>query len=119
MRELSLFYKLFLIDVKQRKATQLCPFVKSGLMHNVFQPHLRLDGLGIDYSQLADFDTAKAIENHMLKQHPYWEKFIRAALETRNTKGLNDAINSADRIGLSKKQPELIAKAKQLLSQHS
>jgi hypothetical protein len=117
VRDLSLFYKLFLIDVKERKATQLCPFVKSGLMHNAFQPHLRPDGLGVDYSQLENFDTAKVIENHMLKQHPYWEKFIRAALETHNTQGLNDAIKSADRIGLSKKQPELIAQAKQLLSQ--
>jgi hypothetical protein len=31
VRDLELFYKLFLIDPEARKATQLCPFVKSGM----------------------------------------------------------------------------------------
>lgn len=59
VRELSLFYKLFLIDAQTRTATQLCPFVKSGIMHRNFQKFLRSDRLGIDYSRLADFDTRK------------------------------------------------------------
>ena len=32
VRELSLFYKLFLIDPKERVAVQLCPFVKTGIV---------------------------------------------------------------------------------------
>ena len=31
VRDKDLFYKLFLIDPIKRKATQLCPFVKSGI----------------------------------------------------------------------------------------
>ena len=57
VRELSLFYKLFLIDAKSRSAVQLCPFVKSGIMHRNFQKFLRTDGLGIDYSRLSNFET--------------------------------------------------------------
>lgn len=115
MRDLSLFYKLFLIDVKERKATQLCPFVKSGLMHNAFQPKVRPDRLGIDYSQLLNYDTAKVLEEHFAKQHPYWEKRIRDCLAANSKIGLQEAINSADKIGLTKKMPELIEQAKKLM----
>ena len=58
VRDLSLFYKLFLINPEERKATQLCPFVTSGVMHHEFQKYLRPDHLGIDYAYLEDFDTA-------------------------------------------------------------
>jgi len=61
VRTVDLFYKLFLIDTQKRTAVQLCPFVKSGKMHRNFQPFLRLDGLGIDYSKLENFDTAAAM----------------------------------------------------------
>ena len=57
VRRLDLFYKLFLIDTLQRKATQLCPFVRSGKMHREFTPFLRPDRMGIDYSKLENFDT--------------------------------------------------------------
>jgi hypothetical protein len=57
VRPLQLFYKTFLIDPVERKATQLCPFVTTGIMHHEFQKYLRPDGLGIDYSFLEDFDT--------------------------------------------------------------
>ena len=63
VRELSLFYRLFLIDAQKRSAVQLCPFVKSGLMHRNFQKYIRADRLGIDYSKLADFDTRKFLPN--------------------------------------------------------
>jgi hypothetical protein len=62
VRSLDLFYKLFLIDPLARKATQLCPFVAGGAMHHEFQKYLRPDGLGIDYSFLADFDSRSEIE---------------------------------------------------------
>lgn len=57
VRRLDLFYKLFLIDTLQRKATQLCPFVRSGKMHREFTPFLRPNRMGIDYSKLENFDT--------------------------------------------------------------
>jgi hypothetical protein len=62
-RPLQLFYDILHIDVKQRKALQLCPFVKTGKMHNQFQPLLRPDGLGIDYSSLHHFDITKFLPN--------------------------------------------------------
>jgi hypothetical protein len=46
VRPLEQFYKLFLIDTKQRKAVQLCPFVRSGSMHKEFMKYLRPDRLG-------------------------------------------------------------------------
>lgn len=61
VRDLSMFYKLFLIDPLERKATQLCPFVRSGKMHRDFHKYLRPDGRGIDYSKLVTYDTRKRI----------------------------------------------------------
>lgn len=119
MRELSLFYKLFLINAQERKAVQLCPFVKSGLMHKSFQPHVRADGRGIDYSGLAQFDTAQAIEAHFERQHPYWEKAIQGMLDAGSTAGLQEAVNNADKIHLTQKRPELVAAARKFLSEHS
>jgi len=104
VRTTELFYKLFLIDTQARKATQLCPFVKSGLMHKAFQPHLRTDGLGIDYSQLEDYDTRTTLENHLLSQHPYWEKQIRKFMQSGDQESLRYAIGMAERIGLGGKE---------------
>lgn len=40
-------------DVRKRtKQGQLCLFVGQGFMHRFFTPKLRLDGMGIDYSQI-------------------------------------------------------------------
>ncbi len=57
VRKLETFYKTFLIDVKNRKAMQLCPFVNTGKMHRIFQPNVRANRLGIDYSKLESFDA--------------------------------------------------------------
>ena len=57
VRTKELFYKLFLIDTKARKAAPICPFVVPGKMHRLFQPFMRADGRGIDYSRLEAFDT--------------------------------------------------------------
>lgn len=46
VRDYSLFYKIFLIDAKNRNSIQLCPIVTSGKLHNDFHKHLREDGLG-------------------------------------------------------------------------
>ena len=61
VRPLDLFYKVFSIDVKERSAVQLCPFVKTGIMHKQFQKYLRPNGLGIDYGPLQDFDVKKLL----------------------------------------------------------
>jgi hypothetical protein len=117
VRSTQLFYKLFLIDVNARKATQLCPFVKSGLMHKAFQPHLRPDGLGIDYSQLESYDTGSVLEKHLLSQHPYWEKQITQHIASKDKAGLRYDISMAARIGLDKKKPDLIQRPQQALSE--
>ena len=57
VRKLSTFYKIFLIDPLKRKTIKVCPFVETGIMHKEFQKYLSPDGLGIDYSNLEDFDT--------------------------------------------------------------
>jgi hypothetical protein len=115
VRNLSLFYQLFLIDTKDRKATQLCPFVKSGIMHRDFQPHLRPDGLGIDYTSLTTYDTRTKIEEQLFKQHPYWIGEIERHITKKNRVALLDDLSNARRIGLDKKHPELIQKAQEAM----
>jgi hypothetical protein len=115
VRDVQLFYKLFLIDTQARKATQLCPFVKSGLMHKAFQPYLRPDGLGIDYTNLENYDTRTVLEKHLLSQHPYWEKQINQFMASKQKDSLRYALSNAERIGLDKKKPELIAAARKVL----
>lgn len=48
------FYETFGIDVvKKRVENHLCRFVNTnGAMHKQFTPHLRKDGMGIDYSKI-------------------------------------------------------------------
>lgn len=118
VRTTELFYKLFLIDTQARKATQLCPFVKSGLMHKAFQPYLRTDGLGIDYSQLEDYDTKTTLEKHLLSQHPYWEKQISKFIQSGDKASLRYAIGMADRIGLAARKPELIEEARRVAQEN-
>ena len=62
VRDVDLYYKLFLINRTERKAVQLCPFVRPGHMHRDFQKHLRPDGLGIDYGKLVNYDTEKYLK---------------------------------------------------------
>jgi len=116
VRTPELFYKIFLIDTKNRKATQLCPFVKSGKMHSYFQPYLRQDGRGIDYSHLEDFDTQAAIENVFKGQRPYGEDLLRNAISSKSLEELQMALNNAVRIGIKKTNPSLFQQANQLLN---
>jgi hypothetical protein len=116
VRPLSLFYKLFLINTHERKATQLCPFVKSGIMHREFQINLRSDGMGIDYSSLENYDTRAKLEAHLLKQHPYWIKQLESAMARKDRGSLQEALNNAHRIGLDKKRPELIDEAQRAMA---
>lgn len=45
------FFRFLGIDVMNRKMEgHLCQFVTSGRMHSMLMPHLRDDGMGIDYS---------------------------------------------------------------------
>jgi hypothetical protein len=73
VRKLEEFYRLFLIDAKERKATQLCPFVRSGKMHREFQQYLKPDGRGVDYSKLATFDTAVAMGIKVGQNPKIWD----------------------------------------------
>ena len=84
VRDLQLFYKLFLIDPTRRKASPLCPFVNPGHMHTHFQPHLRPDGKGLDYSQLVNYDTTRTLLGLYAKQHAYVSKMLREGISARN-----------------------------------
>ena len=116
VRDLSLFYKLFLIDPKERKAVQLCPFVKTGIMHKDFQKFLRKDGLGIDYSQLLEYDTAKKIDAQLTRQHPYWESRLKEGMQKKDRGILQEAVNNAIRVRLNMKKPDLVRQAQDMLN---
>jgi hypothetical protein len=117
VRSLDYFYKLFLIDSKERTSIQLCSFVKSGKMHNAFQKYLRPDKMGIDYSHLKDFDTWAALEPAFSDQRPAVEKALRDAVAARQAGRLDEAISSATRIGIQRSNPKLFAVAKALRKQ--
>ncbi len=112
VRDLQLFYQLFLIDPKARKAVQLCPFVKTGIMHNDFQRLLRPDGLGIDYSSLVNYNTAAKIDGQLSRQHPYWEARLKEAIRYNNRQALQEALNNAVRVKLDRKMPGLVEEAR-------
>ena len=112
MRSIEYFYKLFLIDPVKRTAVQLCPFVKSGKMHNTFQKYLRKDGLGIDYSFLADYDTWGALEEVFSGQRPAGEKMLNEAIASKQKGRLDEALSNALRIGLDRTNPKLVDDAR-------
>lgn len=115
MRSIDLFYKLFLIDVVNRRTVQLCPFVKSGRMHREFQKYLRRDGMGIDYTKLESFDTDNAMESVFASQRPAGEQLLRDAIRRRNVNSLIEAIRNAQRIRMQKANPALYNEATETL----
>jgi hypothetical protein len=54
VREVSKFFTLFGIHpVEKVTEHRLCEFVLTGNMHDEFAPHLRSDGMGIDYNEIS------------------------------------------------------------------
>ncbi len=119
VRDLELFYKLFLIDPTRRTSVQLCPFVKSGKMHKDFTPYLRKDGLGIDYSKdfFTNYDTESQLEEVLAGQRPGGEKMIQNAMKHNNREALEYALENARRIKLDKTNPALVAEGDKMLRQ--
>lgn len=115
VRDVSLFYKIFLIDLESRKTTQLCPFVKTGVMHKEFIRYLRQNGMGIDYSHLENFDTKEAIAKYFLSQHPYWKKALQGAMRRKHKADIRYCLDHASRVRMEEKEPQLIREAKKLL----
>lgn len=85
-------------------------------MHRDFTPFLRSDGLGIDYSQLVDYDTRGKLEAYLLSQHPVWKKRIEQAIKSKDIEGANYGLEMAGRIGLTTKEPDFIAEARKLIA---
>ena len=119
VRSVDLFYKIFLIDPQQRKATQLCPFVKSGVMHRDFRVHLRKDRLGIDYSKLENYDTTQALESIFKTQRPAGINMINNAIKSENVDNLRWALENAKRIGIDRTSPEVYKKGEAALASMS
>jgi hypothetical protein len=94
----------------------LCPFVKTGIMHNDFHRFLKSDGNGIDYSYLVNYDTAGTIDNQLSRQHPYWEGRLKEAMRRRDRNDLRESLNNAIRVRLNVKKPKLIEDAQNLLN---
>lgn len=114
VRSLELFYKLFLIDAKARKAVQLCPFVKTGIMHNDFQKFLRPDGLGIDYTHLEDYSTLLALDKNARKKVPQIEKSLKNAMQEHDKGLLDYALYLAREIKLERYNPKLMEEAESM-----
>ena len=116
VRDVQLFYKLFLINVRTQKTTPLCPFVNSGIMHRDFQPYLRADGLGIDYTYLQEYDTGDTLIHRPRRDQPYWIRQIEKGLTEQNTVQLQRAVTTAQQMGLYDTKPDLRARADRFLS---
>ncbi|KAJ8599874.1 hypothetical protein CTAYLR_010368 [Chrysophaeum taylorii] len=61
-RDVLQFYKLFLLDVKNKRAQPLCRFVESGAMHREFSKFLTPHG--VDYSKI-DFDVQAFLDDRL------------------------------------------------------
>ena len=116
VRSKELFYKLFLIDVHQRKATQLCPFVDPGIMHRDFTPYIRQDGLGIDYTLLEDYDTRAVLAKRPPRDKPYWVRKIDDAMTKRDKQTLLKEVELAKKLGLYRTRPALKSRVDATLS---
>ena len=117
VRSTALFYKLFLIDVQARKATQLCPFVNPGIMHRDFQPYLRADGNGIDYTYLEHYDTLSVLKDRPKRDQPHWAREIEKAISNVDRKALENAVRTAKAIGALDSKPDLKARAENAVRQ--
>lgn len=117
VRDASLFYKLFLIEPRARQATPLCPFVAAGFMHRDFQPYLKADGTGIDYSYLKDYDTRGVLSNRPRKDQPHWAREIDKALNNNNKVEIQRTVAIAKRIGVYDSKPDLQDRVSRVLKQ--
>jgi len=88
-------------------------------MHNDFQPYLKVDGSGIDYSQLEDYDTRGVMEKRLGRLHPLWERRILSGIELKDGNALRNAVDTAMKFGLEKRNPELMKQALQVLKKLS
>lgn len=88
-------------------------------MHNAFQKYLRSDGIGIDYSNLLEYDTLDVLEKFLESQHPYWIERLTKSRQDRDAQGLQEAISNAIRVGLDRKRPELVQQAREALNEIS
>jgi hypothetical protein len=53
VRNVQQFFDIYGIHVPQKTVEhKLCTFVNAGPMHPLFVQHLRLDGMGIDYTKI-------------------------------------------------------------------
>jgi hypothetical protein len=118
-RDVSLFYKLFLIERAARKATPICPFVVSGTMHRDFQPYLRADGNGIDYSYLQDYDTRSVLAatggRRPSPDKPYWVREIEKGISNGNRGAVLKAVGIAKKIGVFDSKPAVKVAAEKFL----
>ena len=116
VRPLKLFYDLFLIDPQKRISVQLCPFVRPGGMHNNFQPFLRSDKLGIDYSKLINFNVRDAIKKSGISKLNECELNLKRMIEEKQIPMIHNAITEALRAGIVETDP-LIIQGRELLLQ--
>jgi hypothetical protein len=88
---------------------------QTAIMHRDFQPYLKPDGAGIDYSELLDYNTKYVLDNNIGRQHPLWERKILKGMEAKEKDSLQHAVDIAAKFGLDKKNPTLIHSARQIL----
>ena len=85
-------------------------------MHKEFQKHLRKDGMGIDYSELENFDTTQALENIFKTQRPAGITMINSAIQNKNIDNLRWALENAKRIGIDRTSPDIYKKGETALA---
>lgn len=88
-------------------------------MHKDFQAYLRKDGMGIDYSQLENYDTTQALESIFKTQRPAGINMINSAIKNNNVDNLRWALENAKRIGIDRTSPEVYKKGEAALAKMS
>lgn len=109
IRKPELFYKLFLIDVTKKKIKPICPFVRWGAMTRHFSKYINETKMGVDYSNLVNFNTQEYLEDEIKKQIPVWRSYAENAIKSNDYDGLLFAYDGAKRFKANIYDPELIS----------
>jgi regulator of protease activity HflC (stomatin/prohibitin superfamily) len=103
VRKVEKFYETFGIDVKKKTIEEnMCTFVDGKAetsMHMRFHPHLRKDGMGVDYTNISfRFVDPKKIQKQRVEQQKRMEaeRAVQQQQQQQRLRGDAKAVGAAD-----------------------
>jgi hypothetical protein len=69
-------------------------------MHRDFQPFVKPNGLGVDYSLLTDYDTKASLNTRPSVNNPYWSRLLESAITNNDAKMVAEYVAMFEKLGL-------------------